>query len=72
MADTEFAEKSVLDILVPEASKLNIEEALNTAAESSEADDESSLLSAIPQRGLLFFGMPLKVQLMAFSYSYIV
>ena len=59
MTDTNFAEKSLLEILVPEASKLDIEAVLKTAAENSAADVESILISAVPQRNLLFFGMSL-------------
>ena len=71
MADTDFAEKSVLEILVPEGSKLDIETALNTAVGNLETDDESTLISAIPQRSLLYFGMLDMVFLATISYSYI-
>ena len=55
MSDSTFVQDSLLDILVPEATGLNIEEALQIAAESPREGD-SSLTSAIPQRNLLYFG----------------
>ena len=49
-----FVEESILDILIPEASQLDIEEALR----STDADvDHSALIPTIPQRKLLYFGM---------------
>ena len=48
-----FVEESILDILIPEASELNIEEALRSANGDI---DQSALIPTIPQRKLLFFG----------------
>ena len=55
MSDAEFARTSVLDILIPEVTDLDIEEALSSVEETSQSD-ESALISAIPQRSLLYFG----------------
>lgn len=54
--DNEFAKSSVLDILIPESSNLDIEEALGSTESAREADD-LALITTIPQRSLLFFGM---------------
>lgn len=51
----EFVESSVLDTIVPLASSLNIEEALNGSVERLD-DDKDSPLASIPQRQALFFG----------------
>ena len=56
-----FAEDSLLDILIPEASDLDIEEALASSSPSTEADD-SALITSIPQRTVLFFGMLMPIQ----------
>ena len=52
MADAEFAKTSSLEISFPASSDLSIEDILEEAAEQ----DESTLISSIPQRNLLFFG----------------
>jgi hypothetical protein len=52
MSDAEFAKNSILEISVPQASDLDIEEILQAA----EDEDASTLISSIPQRSLLFFG----------------
>ncbi|KAL9123004.1 MAG: hypothetical protein Q9187_000442 [Circinaria calcarea] len=46
-----FVEDSVMDILIPEASQLDIEDALS----STDTADESALIPTIPQRNVLFF-----------------
>ena len=51
----EFAESSVLDTIIPLASDLNIEEALNGSVERLD-ESNTSPLAAIPQRHALFFG----------------
>ena len=55
MSDAEFAKNSVLDILIPETTDLDIEEALSSIDETRESDD-TALISSIPQRSLLYFG----------------
>ena len=50
----EFVEQSIVDILIPQASDLDIEEALATAYSEKELD--APVLSSIPQRDVLFFG----------------
>ncbi|PBP24639.1 hypothetical protein BUE80_DR004486 [Diplocarpon rosae] len=50
----EFTESSILDTIIPAASKLNIEEALSGSVERLDADYDSPL-AAIPQRQALFF-----------------
>lgn len=52
----EFLRHAILDTVVPHAPALDIETALSSALEDG-ADDLPSVLSAIPQRSLLFFGM---------------
>lgn len=52
----EFLRHAILDTVVPHAPALNIEGALSSALEDG-ADDLPSVLSSIPQRSLLFFGM---------------
>jgi hypothetical protein len=52
----EFLRHAVLDTVVPHAPAIDIEGALTTALEDG-ADDLPSVLSSIPQRSLLFFGM---------------
>lgn len=51
----DFVESSVLDTIVPLATNLNIEEALNGSVERLD-DGNDSPLAAIPQRHALFFG----------------
>jgi len=55
-SSAEFAENSVLDFLIPHASEVDIEEALGSS-ETAQDVDESALITSIPQRSLLFFGM---------------
>lgn len=52
----EFLRHAILDTVVPHAPALDIEGALTSALENG-ADDLPSVLSSIPQRSLLFFGM---------------
>jgi hypothetical protein len=52
----EFVETSVLDTIVPLASPLNIEDALNGSVARLD-DSHASPLASIPQRHTLFFGM---------------
>lgn len=52
----EFLRHAVLDTVVPHAPAIGIEGALTSALEDG-ADDLPSVLSSIPQRSLLFFGM---------------
>lgn len=52
----EFLRHAILDTVVPHAPALDIEGALSSALEDG-ADDLPSVLSSIPQRSLLFFGM---------------
>lgn len=52
----DFLRHAVLETVVPHAPGLDIEGALTSALEDG-ADDLPSVLSSIPQRSLLFFGM---------------
>ena len=57
MSDVQFAQTSPLDLVVPEDSNLDIEESLSSISESGiEEDENSSFLSSIQQRGILYFG----------------
>ncbi|KAJ5212502.1 uncharacterized protein N7498_004148 [Penicillium cinerascens] len=58
----EFLRHAVLDTVVPHAPALDIEGALTSALEDG-ADDLPSVLSAIPQRSLLFFDEFLPVRI---------
>ncbi len=58
MEDVEFAEQTVLEVLVPENLDLDVEEALQSAATHSNEANESSLWSSIAERDLIFFGAP--------------
>jgi hypothetical protein len=51
----EFVETSLLDTIVPLASGLNIEEAINGSIERLDEGNQSPL-AVIPQRNALFFG----------------
>lgn len=51
-----FADNSILDFLIPHASEVDIEEALGSSETARDVDD-SALITSIPQRNLLFFGM---------------
>jgi hypothetical protein len=59
----EFLRHAILDTVVPHAPTIDIEGALTSALEDG-ADDLPSVLSSIPQRSLLFFGMR---ELLSFS-----
>ncbi|MCJ1354311.1 MAG: hypothetical protein MMC33_004299 [Icmadophila ericetorum] len=54
-----FVEESIVDILIPEASDLDIEEALGIAY--SERESDGPVLSSIPQRDVLFFDERLSI-----------
>ena len=51
-----FVDESILDIIIPETSQLDIEEALSSPDDAREAD-AASLIPLIRQRDVLFFGM---------------
>ncbi len=55
MSDVNFAQNSVLDILIPQKTDLDIEEAL-ASAETVNDNDDDGLITSIPQRNLLYFG----------------
>jgi len=55
-SSAEFADSSVLDFLIPHASSVDIEDALGSSETARDVDD-SALITSIPQRNLLFFGM---------------
>ena len=50
MADNTFASNTVVELLIPQAADLDIEEILQTA-------DVENLATSIKQRDLLFFGI---------------
>ena len=54
-SSSEFAKDSVLDFLIPEASEVDIEDALRSSEAAREIDD-TALITSITQRTLLFFG----------------
>jgi hypothetical protein len=54
MTDTRFVSHSLLDILVPESTNLDIEQALQASVQANE--QEGSLLNKISPRDLLYFG----------------
>ena len=54
-ATRRFIAHSILDFIIPEASQLDIEEALSSASANAD-DDAPTGLAAIPQRKTLFFG----------------
>lgn len=56
IGSAEFAENSIVDVLIPEASSVGIEEAL-AASEAARDEDDSALITSVSQRTLLFFGM---------------
>lgn len=59
MENSNLLHDSALDILVPEDSQCNIEQAVNAAAVDSHAGSDSSrLLSFVTERDLLHFGEP--------------
>lgn len=52
----EFLRHAVLDTVVPQASDIDLEAALTSALEAG-AEDLADVLSFIPQRSVVFFGM---------------
>ncbi|PGH02565.1 hypothetical protein GX51_04592 [Blastomyces parvus] len=54
MAPEEFLRRAVLDTIVPYATQINLEDALNSSIQE-DAEDAPSLLPTIRQRSLLFF-----------------
>ena len=54
----DFTKASALDILVPDASNLDIERILSSA-EAERVLDHSNLVPAVAQRRVLFFGEPI-------------
>ena len=63
-----FAKNSVVDILIPEASSVDIEDTLGTSEAIRDLDD-TTLVTSIAQRTLLFFGKELDLEHMnAMSY----
>ena len=54
-SSSKFAEDSLLDFLIPEASGIDIEDALSSSEAAREVDD-TALITSIAQRSLLFFG----------------
>ncbi|MCJ1433996.1 hypothetical protein MMC27_003361 [Xylographa pallens] len=56
----EFAETSVVDVLIPEASSVDIEEALASSV-AARYEDDSALITSVPQRSLLFFDEQLSI-----------
>ncbi|MCJ1284750.1 hypothetical protein MMC26_004086 [Xylographa opegraphella] len=57
---SEFAETSVVDVLIPEASSVDIEEAL-ASSETTRDEDDTALITSVPQRSLLFFDEKLSI-----------
>ena len=53
----EITERSVLDIVIPEASELDIEDALRSSSTTNDDSNTATIISSITQRQLLFFGM---------------
>ena len=53
----EFLRHAVIDTVVPDDANIDIQEALKSALKGGDADDLLSLLSSIPQRSLVFFGV---------------
>ncbi|MCJ1400170.1 hypothetical protein MMC11_003374 [Xylographa trunciseda] len=56
----EFAQNSVVDVLIPEASSVDIEEALASSG-TARYEDDSALITSLPQRSLLFFDEKLSI-----------
>ncbi|OAX83434.1 hypothetical protein ACJ72_02197 [Emergomyces africanus] len=54
MAPEEFLQRAVLDTIVPYATQVNLEDALNSSIQE-DVEDSPSLLPTIRQRSLLFF-----------------
>jgi len=55
MDEQDFIEKSICDIIVPEASEADLEAALRTS-DGNEKGEQRSLAPSIVQRQTLFFG----------------
>ena len=55
-ASQRFTVHSILDLIIPEASQLDIEEALSSASANTDGDDAPIGLASIPQRKALYFG----------------
>ena len=55
IATAEFAEESVLDILIPEATNIEVEEVLGSLSPRTD-DARRSIIDSLPQRDILFFG----------------
>ena len=53
--DVEFLKNSLLDVLVPQASDLNVADALASTRDEGRLED-TILISSIAQRSVLFFG----------------
>ena len=69
LSSAEFAENTVLDFLIPHTSEVDIEDALGSSETARDVDD-LALITSIPQRNLLFFGMTSALSLYdAMSYS---
>ena len=57
MGATDFVDTSVLDILVPQVSDVDVEELLSSAGDQAcEGLDGRSLAASISQRDILYFG----------------
>ena len=57
MDTTDFVKTSILDVLIPQASDINVEELLSSAEDQAhEGLDRRSLTASIPQRDILYFG----------------
>ena len=59
-ATQRFITYSILDLIIPEASNLDVEEALSSASTNTDGDALTGL-AAIPQRKILFFGRALEI-----------
>ena len=57
MDTTDFVDTSILDILVPQASDIGVEELLSSAEDQINGGlDGRSLVASISQRDILYFG----------------
>ena len=66
-ASQQFIAHSILDLIIPEASQLDIEEALSSASANAD-DDAPASLASIPQRKALYFGRSLSHHARIMSY----
>ena len=55
ISSADFAESSVIDVIIPDASEIDLEDALKSSEGENEGD-EASLVPAIVQRHRLFLG----------------